>query len=171
MKTRHEKNGGKGQQHAHDCPFPERACSMRRRKKDKPVQREPVSSAEDNLEPSTRGLSVKFAKNVEGGGGTENRSPLVQPRKRSLLGSLGSMRDLVEQVGEGGFLVGVYPAVQFGVIFILQLELVLSLRVVGRCSFERSSDCGHFCGLQQQHKQQQHDERKQNRKQKQTQNT
>lgn len=117
---------------------------MRRRKKDKTVQREPVSSSEDILEPSTRGLSVKFAKNVEGGGGTENRSPPVQPRKRTLLGSLGSVRDLVEQVGAGGFLVGVSLAVQSSVIFYPSTGACAELA----CLLERSSDCGHFCGLQ-----------------------
>lgn len=103
---------------------------MRRRKKDKAVQRETVSSAEAALESSARGLSVKFAKNVEGGGGTgaENRSPPVQPRKRSLLGSLGSVRDLVEQVGRGGFLLGVSLDVQV-LFLLLQLELLLSLCV------------------------------------------
>ena len=137
--------------------LPDRSCSMRRRKKDKAVQKDPVSSTEDTLESSARGLSVKFAKNVEGGGGTsaENRSPPVQPRKRSLLGSLGSVRDLVEQVGGGGFMVGVLPAVQFSVIIdpwtAASVDLVFVLTILCARCFAQAyhDDTRSDCGLQQ----------------------
>lgn len=101
---------------------------MRRRKKDKVVQKEVVASTEDILESSRRGMSVKFAKNVDGGGGTGAEKSPIQPRKRSLLGSLGSVRDLVEQVG-----VGVCLARQLLLLFFIGLEPLLSLCMLTMC--------------------------------------
>ncbi|CAM9398748.1 unnamed protein product, partial [Scytosiphon promiscuus] len=77
---------------------------MRRRKKDK-VHDKVSSSSTDHeaLDSSGKGGSAggssKSSKNVDPSHGvTAVSPPLQQQRKRSLLGSLGSMRDLVEQV-------------------------------------------------------------------------
>lgn len=80
--------------------------NMRRRKKDKTKDKVPASSAEhDTLDFSGRGGSSgsKSSKDADASnnGVTVTVSP-PQQRKRSLLGSLGSMRDLVEQVRRRG---------------------------------------------------------------------
>lgn len=75
---------------------------MRRRKKDKTKEKVPSSSTEhDTPDSSGRGggSGSKSSKDADASnnGVTVTVSP-PQQRKRSLLGSLGSMRDLVEQV-------------------------------------------------------------------------
>lgn len=80
---------------------------MRRRKKDKTKDKVPTNSAEhDTPDSSGRGGSSgsKSSKDADASnsGVTVTVSP-PQQRKRSLLGSLGSMRDLVEQVSSRGY--------------------------------------------------------------------
>lgn len=78
---------------------------MRRRKKDKTKDKVLTNSTEyDTLDSSGRGGSSGSRSSKDDAshsGVTVTVSP-PQQRKRSLLGSLGSMRDLVEQVSRGG---------------------------------------------------------------------
>lgn len=76
---------------------------MRRRKKDKTKEKVPTNSAEyETLDSSGRGGSSgsKSSKDADASnsGVTVTAVSPPQQRKRSLLGSLGSMRELVEQV-------------------------------------------------------------------------
>lgn len=81
---------------------------MRRRKKDKALEKGGAVSSADNdtMDSSGKGRSSssnsKPSKFVDVASNNSNAvtvvSPPQQQRKRSLLGSLGSMRDLVEQV-------------------------------------------------------------------------
>ena len=76
---------------------------MRRRKKDKAHQEKASTSSTDHdaMDSSGRsGSSAKATKDTDAasGGVTVTVSPPPPRSRRSLLGSLGSMRDLVEQV-------------------------------------------------------------------------
>lgn len=77
-----------------------RRYKMRRRKKDKTKDKVPTNSTEHGtLDSSGRGGAGSKSKDIDAANSdvTVTVSP-PQQRKRSLLGSLGSMRDLVEQV-------------------------------------------------------------------------